>query len=329
MCGIAGIIGRLDETNAEALRRMNRAQAHRGPDGEGFWQSPPDARGRGAMLAHRRLAILDLSPAGAQPMTDPLTGDVIVFNGEIYGYEELRRRLVAEGHHFESTGDTAVMLRALAVHGPEAVRWLRGMFTFAIWDADVGRLRLARDPLGIKPLYLGPSRLRRDRNAAAGSAGGRLHGLERLRRRTRHRGGRRGSALARTPGGIRHRRPPDAVRRFLDRAGDLGRRSDGRGAPRLAARGRRAAPPRQRRPSGGVPLRRNRLLGGGEPGAAGADQSHPHLHPRLRGEGARRGPGREKDRAGHRHPAPRGGADRATVRRPPRSRARQPRSAHL
>ena len=158
MCGIAGIIGRLDETNAEALRRMNRAQAHRGPDGEGFWQSPPDARGRGVMLAHRRLAILDLSPAGAQPMTDPLTGDVIVFNGEIYGYEELRRRLVAEGHHFESTGDTAVMLRALAVHGPEAVRWLRGMFTFAIWDADVGRLRVARDPLGIKPLYMARNR---------------------------------------------------------------------------------------------------------------------------------------------------------------------------
>ena len=158
MCGIAGIIGRLDETNGEALRRMSRAQAHRGPDGEGFWQSPPDARGRGAMLAHRRLAILDLSPAGAQPMKDPLTGDVIVFNGEIYGYAELRRRLEAEGHRFESTGDTVVMLRALAVHGPEAVRWLRGMFTFAIWDADEERLRLARDPLGIKPLYVARNR---------------------------------------------------------------------------------------------------------------------------------------------------------------------------
>src|SRR5712672_1299331 len=158
MCGIAGIIGRLDPTNEAALRRMNRALVHRGPDGEGFWQSPPDVRGRGAMLAHRRLAILDLSPAGAQPMIDPLTGDVIVFNGEIYGYAELRQRLVAEGHRFESTGDTAVMLRALAVYGPGAVRWLRGIFKFAIWYADEGRLRLARDPLGIKPLYLARNR---------------------------------------------------------------------------------------------------------------------------------------------------------------------------
>src|SRR5690242_17301809 len=143
MCGIAGIIGRLDETNAEALRRMSRAQAHRGPDGEGFWTSQADAQGRGAMLAHRRLAILDLSPAGAQPMTDPITGDVIAFNGEIFGYAELRKRLVAEGQQFDSTGDTAVMLRALAVHGPQAVRWLRGMFAFAMWDADQRRLRLA------------------------------------------------------------------------------------------------------------------------------------------------------------------------------------------
>src|SRR5258708_3227655 len=158
MCGIAGIIGRLDENNAAALRRMSTAQAHRGPDGEGFWQSPPDARGRGAMLAHRRLAILDLSPAGAQPMTDPLTGDVIVFNGEIYGYAELRQRLVAEGHHFESTGDTAVMLRALAVHGPEAVPWLRGMFRVGMGGGDRGGRRRARDPLGIKPLYMARNR---------------------------------------------------------------------------------------------------------------------------------------------------------------------------
>src|SRR5438552_18907711 len=112
MCGIAGIIGRLDESNRAALRRMNDAMVHRGPDAHGIWLSTPDARGWGALLAHRRLSILDLSPAGAQPMVDPVTGYVIVFNGEIYNYRTLRARLVAEGQEFQSTGDTAVMLRA-------------------------------------------------------------------------------------------------------------------------------------------------------------------------------------------------------------------------
>ena len=115
MCGIAGIIGRLDESNRAALVRMNDAMRHRGPDAEGIWLSDPDAGGRGAMLAHRRLSILDLSPAGAQPMVDPVTGHTIVFNGEIYNFGELRRRLEAEGQAFQSTGDTAVMLRALGL----------------------------------------------------------------------------------------------------------------------------------------------------------------------------------------------------------------------
>ena len=118
MCGIAGIIGRLDEPNRAALQRMSDAMVHRGPDASGTWASTPDARGWGALLAHRRLAILDLSPAGAQPMVDPVTGHVVVFNGEIYNFGDLRRRLVAEGQAFESTGDTAVMLRALGLHGP-------------------------------------------------------------------------------------------------------------------------------------------------------------------------------------------------------------------
>ena len=158
MCGIAGIIGRLDEGNAAALQRMNDAMSHRGPDAQGVWQSPPDERGWGALLAHRRLAILDLSPAGVQPMIDPVTGHVIVFNGEIYNYLDVRKRLEAEGQSFQSSGDTAVMLRALALHGPVAVSWLRGMFAFACWDPARRRLLLARDPLGIKPLYLARSR---------------------------------------------------------------------------------------------------------------------------------------------------------------------------
>src|SRR5258708_18969683 len=157
MCGIAGIIGRLDEPNRAALQRMSDAMVHRGPDASGTWVSAPDARGWGALLAHRRLSILDLSPAGAQPMVDPVTGHVMVLNGEIYNFGDLRRRMVAEGQEFKSTGDTAVMPRALGLHGPSAVSWLRGMFAFACWDPKQRRLLLARDPLGIKPLYLARS----------------------------------------------------------------------------------------------------------------------------------------------------------------------------
>ena len=120
MCGIAGIIGRLDQKNRAALQRMNDAMVHRGPDAAGVWASTPDDRGWGALLAHRRLAILDLSPAGVQPMLDPVTGHVIAFNGEIYNYLDLRRRLESEGQQFQSSGDTAVMLRALGLHGPDA-----------------------------------------------------------------------------------------------------------------------------------------------------------------------------------------------------------------
>jgi asparagine synthase (glutamine-hydrolysing) len=154
MCGIAGILGRIGEGNGAALQRMNAAMAHRGPDAQGVWESPPDARGFGVLLGHRRLAILDLSEAGRQPMVDPATGHVVVFNGEIYNYVELRERLVASGQSFQSSGDTAVMLRALSVDGRDAVSRLRGMFAFAFWDTERRELLLARDPLGIKPLYI-------------------------------------------------------------------------------------------------------------------------------------------------------------------------------
>src|SRR5262245_41590672 len=157
MCGIAGIIGRLDEPNRTALTRMNDAMLHRGPDANGTWESEADSRGWGALLAHRRLSILDLSPAGAQPMIDPVTGHVVVFNGEIYNFADLRQRLMSEGQTFPSSGDPAVLLRALGLHGPAAVRWLRGMFAFACWDPKQRRLLLARDPLGIKPLYVARS----------------------------------------------------------------------------------------------------------------------------------------------------------------------------
>jgi len=154
MCGIAGIIGRVAKPNRDALRRMNHAMAHRGPDGEGYWEASPDDRGWGVMLAQRRLSILDLSPAGAQPMVDSVTGHVVVLNGEIYNYVEMRDQLAAKGQRFPSTGDTAVMLRALSIHGSQAIPWLRGMFAFAFWDTKERKLVMARDPLGIKPLYL-------------------------------------------------------------------------------------------------------------------------------------------------------------------------------
>ena len=154
MCGIAGIKGRLSDPNRAALRRMTDAMAHRGPDGQGAWESAPDLRGRGVLLGHRRLAILDLSPSAAQPMVDPSTGHAIVFNGEIYNFQDLREGLAAAGEEFGSTGDTAVLLRLLSRQGAAALPRLRGMFAFASWDPARRALLLARDPLGIKPLYL-------------------------------------------------------------------------------------------------------------------------------------------------------------------------------
>lgn len=154
MCGIAGILGQIDEVNRAALERMQHALAHRGPDACGVYASTPDAAGNGVLLAHRRLSILDLSHAADQPMTDPLGGHVIVFNGEIYNYVALRQQLQSRGQVLDSSGDTAVMLRLLAMDGVSACAKLRGMFAFALWDPRLRQLTLARDSLGIKPLYL-------------------------------------------------------------------------------------------------------------------------------------------------------------------------------
>src|SRR6185437_7074764 len=106
------------------------------------------------LLAHRRLSILDLSTGANQPMTDPVTGQTIVFNGEIYNYVALREQLQSAGQRIDSTGDTAVMLRLLSLEGSESVRKLRGMFAYGLWDAKNRLFSLARDPLGIKPLYI-------------------------------------------------------------------------------------------------------------------------------------------------------------------------------
>jgi asparagine synthase (glutamine-hydrolysing) len=154
MCGIAGLLGRPTPANRTALRRLSEALALRGPNGEGTHESPPDGRGHACLLAHRRLAILDLSAAADQPMLDRRTGSTLVYNGEIYNYRELRSRLSSEGATFASTGDTEVLFQALTRRNSEACRDLRGMFAFAWWDGAARRLLLARDPLGIKPLYV-------------------------------------------------------------------------------------------------------------------------------------------------------------------------------
>jgi asparagine synthase (glutamine-hydrolysing) len=157
MCGIAGILGRVDDANRAALKRMTDCMAHRGPDGQGTWESTRGENGQGALLGFRRLAIIDLSTAGDQPMVDDVTGQVLVYNGETYNFQALRDRLVAAGQSFRSTGDSAVVLRAVATEGPSAVASLRGMFAFAQWDPERRTLLLVRDALGIKPLYIAQS----------------------------------------------------------------------------------------------------------------------------------------------------------------------------
>jgi len=154
VCGIAGILGSLNEANRSALTRMSAALVHRGPDDARTWESAGDRSGRGVMLAFRRLAILDLSETGAQPMIDPDSGTALVFNGEVYNYSVLRAELRARKIAVRSSGDTEVVLRSLASSGPDALRAFRGMFALASWDPRERQLLLARDPLGIKPLYL-------------------------------------------------------------------------------------------------------------------------------------------------------------------------------
>jgi len=152
MCGIAGAVGVLDAEVIEAVRRADARQVHRGPDAAGFWCS--SAAGPGAVLAHRRLAIVDLSPEANQPMVDRATGTAIVFNGEIYNFPDLRRTLEAEGLAFESRSDTEVLLRAWLRWGEGCLSRLRGMFAFAVWEPRARRVVLARDRLGIKPVYV-------------------------------------------------------------------------------------------------------------------------------------------------------------------------------
>ena len=151
MCGIVGVFdyggpGGLDEA---VLIRMRDSMQHRGPDDEGVYVSTDGRMG----LGHRRLAILDPSSAGRQPMSTPDGRYWIVYNGEIYNFRELRGVLEAQGHRFRSRTDTEVLLALYAKEGPKMLHRLRGMFAFGIWDGVARRLWLARDRIGIKPLY--------------------------------------------------------------------------------------------------------------------------------------------------------------------------------
>jgi asparagine synthase (glutamine-hydrolysing) len=154
MCGIAGMIDWRGQTSAQTLRSigeaMNETLRHRGPDGSGVWVEAED----GAAFAQRRLAIIDLSPGGAQPMQSADRRHVITFNGEIYNFREIRSELAAAGRTMRSDSDTEVLLEACALWGVEAaVERTVGMFAFALWDRTARSLSLVRDRLGIKPLY--------------------------------------------------------------------------------------------------------------------------------------------------------------------------------
>lgn len=151
MCGIAGLLTHSPTPYPldRPIRAMQSALRHRGPDDAGIYQST-DLQ---AALAHTRLAILDLSEAGHQPMASPDRRYWITFNGEIYNFLELRQQLQAQGERFASQTDTEVILKLYQRHGPDCLHHLRGMFAFALWDDQEKTCFLARDPLGIKPLY--------------------------------------------------------------------------------------------------------------------------------------------------------------------------------
>ena len=152
MCGLNGILAYQSSAPLAEQRELIATRDHmraRGPDGEGEWWSEDRRLG----LGHRRLAILDLSERGSQPMRSMCGRFIVVFNGEIYNYPALRRQIEAAGRSFQSHSDTEALLHLYALKGEDMVHDLRGMFAFAIWDNEARELFLARDPYGIKPLY--------------------------------------------------------------------------------------------------------------------------------------------------------------------------------
>jgi len=152
MCGIGAALALRADVGVERLRervaQLAERQAHRGPDGAGSWDD-----GQRCALSHRRLAVIDLSPGGAQPMRDAGGRYAVSYNGELYNFRELRAELESYGHQFRSRSDTEVLLAAYAEWGLECLARLDGMFAFALWDATKRELLLARDRAGEKPLF--------------------------------------------------------------------------------------------------------------------------------------------------------------------------------
>jgi len=148
MCGISGIVHTdpRHPVDRELLRRLTTTMAHRGPDADGFFW------GAGAALGHRRLSIIDLS-TGDQPIYNEDRSKVVVLNGEIYNFHELRIELEQRGHRFATLSDTEVIVHGWEEWGDACIGHLRGMFAIALWDARARRLLLARDRVGKKPLY--------------------------------------------------------------------------------------------------------------------------------------------------------------------------------
>lgn len=148
MCGVAGIVNLNNESVSPILlRSMTDAISHRGPDGEGHWIE------ENVGIGHRRLAIIDLSPAGHQPMLSTDQRFVLSYNGEIYNFREIRATLETMGHRFRSNSDSEVLLNSLAEWGIKALNKFNGMFAFALWDRREKRLIIARDRYGVKPIY--------------------------------------------------------------------------------------------------------------------------------------------------------------------------------
>ena len=146
MCGIVGQLFQKGRYNHGILRALRDSVVHRGPDDAGEWYSSDFRAG----LAHRRLAIIDLLPAGHQPMLDESCRSCIVFNGGIYNFKELRRELAGKGHIFRSESDTEVILASYREWGIECLQHFNGMFAFGLYDSEHQRLFLARDRAGEK-----------------------------------------------------------------------------------------------------------------------------------------------------------------------------------
>src|SRR5262245_47140046 len=149
MCGIAGWLTTSRSLLRGDLDRLLLAISHRGPDDVGTFID----ENAGLALGHRRLSIIDLSSAGHQPMVNQENGDVLVFNGEIYNFKELRTELQENDMRFRSQSDSEVLLMAFQKWGVDCTRYIRGMFAFAVWRAKEQTLYLIRDPIGMKPLY--------------------------------------------------------------------------------------------------------------------------------------------------------------------------------